>query len=61
MCLIEEIVEETFNEPSIEDPLGECFTQFRGDLDFDILLRQADVFTKPSLHDPLEECFIELL
>ena len=34
--LIEHV--ETFNEPSLEDPLGECFDQFGGDLDLDKLV-----------------------
>ena len=38
MCLIEKIVEETFNEPSIKDLLGECFTHLEGDLNLDKLL-----------------------
>jgi hypothetical protein len=35
-------VEETVNEPSIEDPLGKCLTTFGGDMDLDTLLEQAD-------------------
>jgi hypothetical protein len=35
-------VEETINEPSIEDPLGKCLTAFGGDLDLDTLLEQAN-------------------
>jgi hypothetical protein len=39
---IEEIIEETCNEPSLEDPLGECFAQFGCGLYLDKLLEQAD-------------------
>jgi hypothetical protein len=41
-CAIEEIVEETVNEPSVEDQLGACLTAFEGDMDLDTLLEQAD-------------------
>jgi hypothetical protein len=41
-CLIEEIIEDTIDEASIEDPLEACFAQFREDLDLDKLLEQAD-------------------
>ncbi|XP_062158755.1 uncharacterized protein LOC133866234 [Alnus glutinosa] len=41
-CLIEEIIEDTIDETSIEDPLGACFAQFRDDLDLDKLLEQAN-------------------
>jgi hypothetical protein len=33
VCLIEEIMEETVEESSIEDPLKACFAQFGEDLD----------------------------
>jgi hypothetical protein len=49
VCLIEKIVEETFNEPSLEDPLGECFAQFGGDMDLDRLLEQADALLDSTL------------
>ena len=39
----EKIVEDNVNEPSLEDPLGECFAQFGYDLDLD-LLKQAGAF-----------------
>jgi hypothetical protein len=41
-CAIEEIVEETVNEPSIEDQLGKSLTTFGGDMDLETLLEQAD-------------------
>jgi hypothetical protein len=41
-CLIEEIIEEVIEESSTEDPLKACFTQFREDLDLDMLLEQAN-------------------
>jgi hypothetical protein len=50
----EEIVEGTCNEPSLEDPLGECFAKFGCDLDLDKLLEQANTFSEPSLEDLLE-------
>jgi hypothetical protein len=28
VCLIEDYIEDTINEPSIEDPLEACFSQF---------------------------------
>jgi hypothetical protein len=31
----------TFNEPSLEDPLEECFAQFDFDLDLDMISEQA--------------------
>jgi hypothetical protein len=40
--LIEEIIEETMDESSIEDPLEACFAQFGEDLDLDKLLEQAN-------------------
>jgi hypothetical protein len=40
--LIEEIIEDTIDEASIEDPLEACFAQFREDMDLDKLLEQAD-------------------
>jgi hypothetical protein len=40
--LIEEIVEETINELSSDDHLGECLTIYRGDMNLDTLLEQAD-------------------
>ena len=42
ICLIEEIIEKTVSEPSIEDPLEACFAQFGDDLDLDRLLEQAN-------------------
>jgi len=49
--LIEEIIEDTIDETSIEDPLGACFAQFRDDLDLDKLLEQANAMLEFS---PLE-------
>jgi hypothetical protein len=40
--LIEEIVEEMVNELSNDDHLGDCLTVYRGDMNLDILLEQAD-------------------
>jgi hypothetical protein len=54
---VEEIVEDIFNESSLENPLGECFTQFGCDLDVDKLLEQIETSNELSLDDPLEECF----
>ena len=51
-CGSEEVVEEIFCEPSLEDLLGEYFDQFGGDLDLDKLLDQADTFSEPTLQDP---------
>jgi hypothetical protein len=42
ICLIEECIEDTIDEPSIKDPLKACFDQFGEDLDLDMLLEQAD-------------------
>ena len=41
-CLIEEIVEETVNELSSDDHLGECLIAYGGDMNLDTLLEQAD-------------------
>jgi hypothetical protein len=41
-CLIEEMVEETVNELSIDKPLRECLIAFGGDMNLDTLLEQAD-------------------
>jgi hypothetical protein len=48
----EKVVEEIFCEPSLEDPLEECFDQFGGDLDMDKLLDHANTFSELSLKDP---------
>jgi hypothetical protein len=56
----EEVVEEIFCEPSLEDPSGERFDQFGGDLDLDKLLDHADTFSEPSLEDPSEERFDQI-
>jgi hypothetical protein len=40
--LREEIVEETINELSSDDHLGECLTAYRGDMNLNTLLEQAD-------------------
>jgi hypothetical protein len=50
VCLIEEIIEKTIDESSIEDPLEACFAQFGEDLDLDKLLEQDDaIFEIPLL------------
>jgi hypothetical protein len=49
----------TFNEPSLEDPLKECFAQFRCDLDLDKFLKQAKTSKEPGPVDPLGECFAQ--
>jgi hypothetical protein len=41
-CLIKEIIEDTIDETSIEDPLEACFAQFGEDLDLDKLLEQEN-------------------
>jgi hypothetical protein len=56
----EEIVKEIFGEPSLEDPLEECFDQFGDDLDLDKLLDHADSFSGPSLEDPSGKCFDQI-
>ena len=48
VCLIEEIVEETISESSIEDPLEVCLAQFGDDLDLDKLLEQADAILEST-------------
>jgi hypothetical protein len=53
--LIEECIEDTIDEPSIEDPLKACFAQFGEDLDLDLdldldtLLEQADAILEYAL------------
>jgi hypothetical protein len=42
ICMIEELVEETVNELSNDDHLGECLTVYGGDMNLDTLLEQAD-------------------
>ena len=44
----EEVVKETVNEPSLEDPLDACLAQFGDDLDLDKLLEQADAILDPT-------------
>jgi hypothetical protein len=56
----EETVEEIFCEPSLEDPLEECFDQFGGNLDLYKLLDHAETFNEPSLEDLLGECFDQI-
>jgi hypothetical protein len=41
-CMIEELIEETVNELSSDDHLGECLTAHGGDMNLDTLLEQAD-------------------
>ena len=55
-CGSEEVVEEIFCEPSLEDSLGDCLDQFGGDLDLDKLLDHAE----PSLEDPSGERFDQI-
>ena len=40
--MIEELVEETINELSSDDHLGECLTAYGGDMNLDTLLEQTD-------------------
>ncbi|XP_059435053.1 uncharacterized protein LOC132168007 [Corylus avellana] len=49
VCLIEEIIDETVSESSMEDPLEACFAQFGCDLDLDKLLEQADAILESAL------------
>ena len=56
----EEVVEEIFYEPSLENLLEERFDQFGGDLDLDKLLDHVDIFSEPSLEDPSGECFDQI-
>jgi hypothetical protein len=42
VCLIEEILEESIEESSIQDPQEACLAQFGEDLDLDVLLEQAN-------------------
>jgi hypothetical protein len=42
-------VEESINEPSVEDQLGTCLTAFGGDMDLEILLEQADALLDSTL------------
>ena len=51
VCLIEEIIEETMDESSIEYPMEACFSQFGEDLNLDKLLEQADAILEST---PLE-------
>ena len=51
----EEIVEEIFCEPSLEDPLEEHFDQFGGGLDLEGFLGQAKIFNEQSLEYPTLE------
>jgi hypothetical protein len=50
-CLIEEIIKDTIDGTSIEDPLEACFAQFGEDLDLDKLLERADAMLEIA---PLE-------
>jgi hypothetical protein len=49
----------TFSEPSLEDPSGECFDQIEYDMDLDEFLEQVVRFSEPSMEDPLEESFAQ--
>ena len=59
-CGSEEVVEEIFCEPNLEDPLEERFDQFGGDLDLDKLHDHADTLSEPSLEDPSGEHFDQI-
>jgi hypothetical protein len=54
-CLIEEIIEDTIDETSIEDPLEACFAQFGEDLDLDKLLEQANAMLEFAPLDSSKE------
>jgi hypothetical protein len=45
----EEVVEDIFCEPSLEDPLEESFAQFEFDLDLDMVHKQAKALLDPAL------------
>jgi hypothetical protein len=47
--LIEEIMEETVNELSVDDPLGECLTALGGDMNLDTLLEQANAMLDSAM------------
>jgi hypothetical protein len=57
--LIEEIIEETMDGSSIEDPLKACFAQFGEDLDLDLdkLVEQVDAILEsvPLESNEMEE------
>jgi hypothetical protein len=55
LCLIEEIMEETIEESSIEDPLEACFAQFGEDPDLDKLLEQANAMLEFAALESNEE------
>ena len=59
-CGSEEVVEDIFCKPSLEDPLEEHFDQFESDLDLNKLLDHADTFSEPSLEDPSGERFDQI-
>jgi hypothetical protein len=44
----EEVVEEIFCEPSLEDPLEKSFAQFEFDLDIDMIHEQAKALLDPT-------------
>jgi hypothetical protein len=44
----EEVVEEIFCEPSLEDPLKKSFAQFEFDLDIDMIHEQAKALLDPT-------------
>jgi hypothetical protein len=54
-CLIKEIIEDTIDETSIEDPLEACFAQFGEDLDLDKLLEQANAMLEFAPLDSSKE------
>jgi hypothetical protein len=55
LCLIEEIMEETIEESSIEDPLEACFALFGEDPDLDKLLEQANAMLEFAALESNEE------
>jgi hypothetical protein len=59
-CLIEEIIEDTIDETSIEDPLEACFAQFGEDLDLDKLLKQADAMLELASLENSKENEVEV-
>jgi hypothetical protein len=59
-CLIEEIIEDTIDETSIEDPLEACFAQFGEDLDLDKLLEQADAMLELASLENSKENEVEV-
>jgi hypothetical protein len=57
VCLIEDIIDEVFEESITKDPLQACFAQFGEDLDLNKLIEQADALleTAPLVSSEEEE------